>query len=230
VFKVIRDRFPYPKNITRDEVRQRYQMAMRHNTAGRLVDAQEFRMLRLDRDRFDPALLDELLAETAAVTRLDGDSVVIGHTYVERRLRPLDLYLQEATPQAAAAAVRDYGCALRDLAATNVFPGDLLTKNFGVSRTGRVLFYDYDEICLLTDCSFRDIPKAHTPEDELAAEPWFAVGPADVFPEEFSPFLGFGDELMAAFREVHADLLGAAWWRGMQARLRAGELLEVLPY
>jgi isocitrate dehydrogenase kinase/phosphatase len=230
VFKVIRDRFQYPKNTSREEVRQRYQMAMRHNTAGRLVDAQEFRQLRFDRSRFEPALLDELLAEAGSTTRLEGESVIVGQAYVERRLRPLDLYLHEAPFDAAIAAVLDYGDALRDLAATNVFPGDLLTKNFGVSRTGRVLFYDYDEICLVTDCCFRSIPPARTHEDEMSAEPWFAVGPGDVFPEEFPPFLGFEPDLMAEFRAAHEELLHADWWQSVQRRLLAGEVLEVLPY
>ena len=229
VFKVIRDQFPAPKNTSREEVRQRYELAARHNKAGRLVDTQEFRQLRFDRHRFEPRLLDELLGDAASSVQLDGDFVVVKHAYVERRVRPLDLFLREAGPSAARRAVLDYGHALRDLAATNVFPGDLLTKNFGVSRAGRVVFYDYDEICLLTDCNFREMPKARTYEDEISADPWFSVGPDDVFPEEFAPFLGFADELMATFRQAHGELLTAAWWRGMQERLRAGETFEVLP-
>ncbi len=229
VFKVIRDRFAPPKDTTREEVRRRYDLVARHDKAGRLVDTQEFRQLRFPRERFDPALLDELLGECAETVRVEAESVVLGHCYLERRLRPLDLFLREVRREDAIAAVLDYGQALRDLAATNIFPGDLLLKNFGVSRTGRVIFYDYDEICLLTDCEFRAIPRARTWEDELRAEPWFPVGPHDVFPEEFAPFLGLDDELLRAFRQFHGELLTKDFWRDMQERLRQGEVIDVLP-
>jgi isocitrate dehydrogenase kinase/phosphatase len=230
VFKLMRDRFAPPKEISHDEVQRRYRMVVHNNKSGRLVDAQEFRMLRFDRRRFDPDLLEELLGECGDRVHLDGDSVVIRHVYVERRLRPLDLYLREVEPEDAMRAVMDYGQALRDLAATNVFPGDLLTKNFGVSSTGRVIFYDYDEVQLLTDCNFRAIPEPRCYEDEVAAEPWFSVGRNDIFPEEFPRFLGLSNHQMEAFLVTHGELFTPAFWRGLQARHRAGEVLEVLPY
>lgn len=230
VFKVMRDRFAPPKDISHHEVTKRYAMVVRHNKAGRLVDTQEFRMLRLQKDRIDAELLEELLSEVSERVLVDEDSIIVKHAYVERRLRPLDLYLREVEHEDAVKAVLDYGNALRELAATNVFPGDLLTKNFGVSSTGRVIFYDYDELCLLTDCNFRDIPEASTYEDEMSADPWFSVGPADVFPEEFINFLGFDTKLEQCFIEAHGDLLTAAFWRDYQERHLAGEVIEVLPY
>lgn len=187
-------------------------------------------MLRFERSRFEGKLLDELLTEAARTTRVDGDSVVIAHAYIERRLRPLDLYLREVDLDTAIRAVLDFGQALRDLAATNIFPGDILLKNWGVGRTGRVVFYDYDELCLLTDCVFRDMPVAVTHEDEMSAEPWFSVGANDVFPEQWAAFLGMTPALLAAFCEEHGELLTAKWWRGIQQRLRKGEVLELLPY
>lgn len=230
VFKVIRDKFAAPKETTPEDVKRCYQLVVRNNFAGRLVDAQEFRSLRLDSDRFDPELLDELLGETANTTTMDNGSVVIQHVYIERRLRPLDLYLREVSREEAIRATIDYGNALRELAATNIFPGDLLTKNFGVSRAGRVIFYDYDEICLLTDVKFRDIPKPRSHEDEMSAEPWYYVGPDDVFPEEFSNFLGLDDELRSVLLDHHGDLFEAKFWQDIQARLEHGEFIEVLPY
>lgn len=230
VFKLMRDRFAPPKDISHDRVEQKYRMVAHNNKSGRLVDAQEFRMLRFDKMRFDPELLRELLTECGDRVAVDGDSVIIQHVYVERRLRPLDLYLKEVEPTEATRAVVDYGHTLRELAATNVFPGDLLTKNFGVSSTGRVIFYDYDEVQLLTDCRFRSIPEAQTYEDELSAEPWFSVGPDDIFPEEFVRFLGLTKEQMAVFLAEHGELLGPEFWRDLQARHRAGEVVEVLPY
>jgi isocitrate dehydrogenase kinase/phosphatase len=219
VFKVIRDRFGEPKNSTRSEVMRRYQLVFRHDRAGRLVDAQEFKRLRLPRARFMPELLDELLTQAAQSCRLDGDDLIIEHCYMERRLRPLDLYLREADAAAAEATLIDYGQALRDLAAADVFPGDLLLKNFGVTRHGRVIFYDYDELCALSDCVFRELPVPRTDEEETSAEPWFYVGPSDVFPEEWLPFLSIPQELRELFLQHHGELLTAAWWRAMAARL-----------
>ncbi|MGH7730937.1 MAG: bifunctional isocitrate dehydrogenase kinase/phosphatase [Candidatus Eiseniibacteriota bacterium] len=230
VFKVIRDRFDYPKTVTPDEVRAAYRMVFRHDRAGRLVDAQEFEHLAFDRERFDPRLLDELLGSCAERVRVGEGRVVISHLYTERRLRPLDVYLREADREDVRQAVIDYGQALRDLAATNVFPGDILLKNFGVSRHGRLIFYDYDELCLLTDCRFRELPPPRDDRDEGAAEPWFYVGERDIFPEEFRGFLGLPGDLLEAFLERHRELLGVAFWQRMQEMHRNGNVLDIFPY
>jgi isocitrate dehydrogenase kinase/phosphatase len=217
VFKVIRDRFGAPKTTTRAEVIERYQFVFRHDRAGRLVDAQEFRRLRLPLARFMPALADELLNDAGESCRVEGDDLIVEHCYIERRLRPLNLFLREAEPAAAESAIIDYGNALRDLAATNVFPGDLLLKNFGVTSHGRVIFYDYDEIGAVSDCVFRDLPQPRTEEEEVSAEPWFHFGPRDVFPEQWLPFLSIPSALRQVFIRQHACLLTAEWWRAQAA-------------
>ncbi len=213
VFKVIRDHFGAPKTSTRAEVIERYQFVFRHDRAGRLVDAQEFKRLRLPRARFMPELAEELLRDASESCRIEGDDLIVEHCYIERRLRPLNLFLREAEPAAAEAAIVDYGNALRDLAASNVFPGDLLLKNFGVTNHRRVIFYDYDELCLVTDCVFRDLPQPRFEEEETSGEPWFHCGPHDVFPEQWLPFLSIPAALQEVFLRHHAPLLTAAWWR-----------------
>jgi isocitrate dehydrogenase kinase/phosphatase len=230
VFKIIRDRFAYPKNILREEVIAKYQLVFKHDRAGRLVDAQEFRRLRFPKARFAPELLAELAAETASTAHIDGDDVILDHLYIERRMTPLNLYLRTASVAAAALAVLDYGQCIRDLAYTNIFAGDLLLKNFGVTRHGRVIFYDYDELCQVTDCRFRDLPQATHPEDEMRDEAWFYVADNDVFPETFINFLAFDDTQRNAFMAVHGEILHAEFWRHVQQRLAEGDLLEVLPY
>jgi len=230
VFKVIRDRFAPPKRITYAQVRDRYRLVFRHDRAGRLVDAQEFEHLSFDRTRFSDELLEELSACTGKSVTIDDDRVVIHHLYTERRVRPLDLYLKEMDSEACMRAALDYGQAIRDLAATNVFPGDLLLKNFGVTRNGRVVFYDYDELCLLDDCVFRDMPEPRYPEDELSAEPWYHVGMHDVFPEEFERFLQLSGMMRAAFLERHGTLFTRRHWADLQQRLREGEVLDLYPY
>jgi isocitrate dehydrogenase kinase/phosphatase len=230
VFKVMRDRFEPPKTVTPDEVRRKYRMVFRHDRAGRLVDAQEFEHVEFDRARFDPALLAELVSACSERVRIEGDQVVLSHLYTERRLRPLDVYLREAPPGAAREAVIDYGQVMRDLAATNIFPGDMLTKNFGVSRNGRLIFYDYDELCRLDECRFRGLPPPRNDDDETSGEPWFYVSEKDIFPEEFRNFLGLPPVLLEAFLEHHAELLGPAFWLRMQELHARGEVLDVYPY
>jgi isocitrate dehydrogenase kinase/phosphatase len=230
VFKVIRDRFPYPKNVLREDVLRKYELVFKHDRAGRLVDAQEFRRLIFPRARFSEALLAELRTEAAKTVHEDGENLIIDHLYIERRMTPLNLYLRSATREQAELAVLDYGQAIRDLAVMNIFAGDLLLKNFGVTRHGRVIFYDYDELCHVTDCRFRDLPQAQTPEDEMRREAWYYVADNDVFPETFIQFLGFDEHLKKIFLEAHGEILTAAWWRSIQERLLEGDVLEVLPY
>ena len=175
-------------------------------------------------------MLGELQERAASSVRIEKDSVLIAHLYTERRLTPLNLYLRESDRAAACEAVLDYGQTVKDLAATNIFPGDLLLKNFGVTRHGRVVFYDYDELCLLTDINVRAMPRPRSPSEELRAEPWFYVGEDDIFPEEFLGFLGLRGELRDVFLGAHSDLLGLDYWLGMQERLRRGEIVDIFAY
>ncbi len=230
VFKLIRDKFPDQKNIQRQDVLEKYDLVFKHDRAGRLVDAQEFKKVKFPKARFAPDLLEELLTETADTVQDEGDELVIDHMYIERRMTPLNLYIRTATREQGEKAVLDYGQAIRDLAVTNIFPGDLLLKNFGVTRHGRVIFYDYDELCLVTDCRFREIPESRHDEDDMRAEAWYYVADNDVFPETFINFLGFDPHLKQVFIDAHHEVLTAEWWRGIQERLREGDLLEVLPY
>ncbi|CAG1771308.1 hypothetical protein BAC2_01612, partial [uncultured bacterium] len=181
VCKIIKDKFAYPKTATRQEVMEKYALVFKHDRAGRLVDAQEFEHLQFDRARFSSALLDELLKVCANSVTVDGDTIAIKHLYTERKMTPLNLYLRQVADDAARAAVIDYGQSVKDLAATNIFPGDMLLKNFGVTRHGRVVFYDYDELGLLTDYNFREIPRSDYDDDETGADPWFYVGENDIF-------------------------------------------------
>jgi isocitrate dehydrogenase kinase/phosphatase len=230
VFKVIRDTFAYPKTTTRREVMEKYRLVSLHDRAGRLADVQEFEHLTFARDRFSEAILAELASEAAATVTVGADIVHFKHLYTERRMVPLNLYLLEAETLAACEAAVEYGQAVKDLAATNIFPGDMLLKNFGVTRHRRVIFYDYDELCLVTDCTFREMPPPRDADEEFASEPWFYVGPHDIFPEEFLRFMGLAGAPRAAFLQAHSDLLTAQYWRTMQARHRAGEVMDIIPY
>lgn len=230
VFKIIRDSFDAPKDTTAEKVKSRYDLVSRHDRVGRLIDTQEFENLSLARDRFDPEVLDELKKKAPNTVNITEREVVFEHMYIESRLEPLDVYVREAAPERVQAAVIDYGQAVKDLAAANIFCGDLLIKNFGVTWHGRVVFYDYDEISLMSELKFRPIPKPRDDEDDLAAEPTFYVGPDDVFPEEFSRFLLPDPRLREVFWAHHADIFTVKFWRGHQKRLERGEYIDFFPY
>jgi len=230
VFKLIRDRFAWPKAMSRGQVEEKYALVFNLDRVGRLLDAQPYRHLRFPAARFAPALLQELLQQCAQSVRRVGDDVEITLCYVQRRFRPLNLYLREQGPAAVRAAVLDYAQAITDMARNNIFPGDMLPKNFGVSRHGRAVFYDYDELCLVSDCVFRHWPAPRSEEEALADEPWFHVGPHDVFPERFGPFMGLPAGELAAVREHFGHLFDPAWWRGLQQRFARGDYPDTPPY
>ena len=230
VFKVIKDTFGAPKNTTRRSVMDKYHFVFVRDRVGRLADAQEFEHLEFPRRCFPEELLEYLLKVAGATVRVAGDQVVFRHLYTERRVTPLNLFLQQADLALARVAVIDYGEAIKDLAAADIFTGDMLLKNFGVTRNGRVICYDYDELCLLSECRFRRIPPPASLEDEFAAEPWFHVGEQDVFPEEFSAFLVPSGALRDAFLDAHRDLLDLDFWVGVQRKLADGEVVDVFPY
>jgi isocitrate dehydrogenase kinase/phosphatase len=230
VFKVIKDSFGFPKRTTRRDVMERYRLVFLRDRVGRLADAQEFEHLEFPRGCFPDALLGHLVHEAGSTVQVVGDAVVIHHLYTERRVTPLNLFLRESSFEEARDAILDYGQAIKDLAAANIFTGDMLPKNFGVSRHGRVIFYDYDELVLLTDCVFRRIPEPMTPDEELSAEPWYYVGDRDVFPEEFAPFMVPSGPLGDVFLSAHADLLTLDFWLDAQAQQLAGEIRDVFPY
>ena len=230
VVKVIRDRFPPPKSVTREAVMRSYRLVFRHDRAGRLVEAQEFEHLEFDRERFSDEALDELASNAAHTVEIGHDAVVLHHAYIERRVDPLDVYVRTESEAAARAAVVDMGQAVEDLAATDVFTGDLLPKNFGVTRHGRVVCYDYDELSLLSDLSFREMPSSASYDDEFGDEPWFGVTPVDVFPEEFPNFIALPPELKAVLRETHGNLYELSFWQRIQQRVRSGEIVDIFPY
>ncbi len=230
VFKVIRDHFDYPKEVSRQGVVDRYHLIFRHDRAGRLVDAQEYEYLVFQRARFTDELLEALTQQASRTVAVTRDEVIVKHCYAERRVIPLNVYLQQVDDPAADQAVLDYGQAIKDLALTNLFPGDLLPKNFGVTRNGRVVFYDYDEVCLLEECNFRKIPQTGNYDDEIAAEPWFGVGPNDVFPEEFINFLGLPPRLRKLLVRHHGDLFESDYWNAIKQQTSAGRLFHVPPY
>jgi isocitrate dehydrogenase kinase/phosphatase len=230
VFKVIKDRFDPPKTTTRAEVMACYDIVFGHDRAGRLADAQEFEHLEFARADFDPDLLEELLAVAANSVSLNGERVSIAHLYMERQMVPLNLWLGQVDDESADRIAIDYGQTIRDLASTNIFPGDLFLKNFGVTRNQRVVFYDYDELAFITDLNFRTIPRARHYDDELSDHAWYNVGPHDVFPQQFESFLGLRPRQKAAFMRHHADLLDPVWWRCMQDLIRNGEIIDIYPY
>lgn len=230
VFKVIKDKFAPQKEMDEAHVRACYQLVKEHDRVGRMADTQEFENFVLEKRQIDPSLMALLLQEAPQKITDLGDKIAIRHLYIERRMVPLNLWLEQVQGQQLRDAIEEYGNAIRQLAAANIFPGDMLFKNFGVTRHGRVVFYDYDEICYMTEVNFRDIPPPRYPEDEMAAEPWYSVAPGDVFPEEFRHWLCADPRIKPLFEEMHADLFQAEYWRALQERIRHGHVEDVYAY
>jgi isocitrate dehydrogenase kinase/phosphatase len=230
VFKIIKDRFAPSKNVDRATVIEKYRLVKSVDRVGRMADTQEFADFRFPLSKFDPECLAELLDVAASTVEVEGDTVLIRHCWTERRMTPLNLYLENANESQVREALDDYGLAIKQLAASNIFPGDMLLKNFGVTRHGRVVFYDYDEICYLTEANFRRIPAPRTPEDEMSSEPWYSIAPLDIFPEEFPPFLFADMGQRRLFNELHGELYDADYWKSLQDAIRAGKVIDVFPY
>ncbi|MGE4331182.1 bifunctional isocitrate dehydrogenase kinase/phosphatase [Diaphorobacter sp.] len=245
VFKLIRDQFAPPKDTTREQVQSKYLLVKQHDRVGRMADTLEYSLVAFPRDRFSDELIDEIRRHAPSqleISDRDGDGrqeVIIQHLYIERRMIPLNIHLQECfdtgldQPEAHAAlthAVVEYGNAIKDMVAANIFPGDMLWKNFGITRDGKVVFYDYDEIEYLTDCNFRRVPPPRCEEDELSGEVWWPVGPRDVFPETFGPFLLGNAAVREVFMRHHADLLDVDFWQSHKERIQSGHLYDVFPY
>jgi isocitrate dehydrogenase kinase/phosphatase len=245
VFKLIKDYYPPQKDTTREQIKGKYQLVKHHDRVGRMADTLEYSEVAFPRVRFD----DELIAEIQKfapsqleISDRDGDGqqeVIIKHLYIERRMIPLNIYLQEAfdtglsdprAQQQMERSVIEYGNAIKDLVAANIFPGDMLWKNFGVTRNGKVVFYDYDEIEYITDCNFRRVPAPRNEEDEMSGEIWYSVGKNDVFPETFGPFLLGNNAVREVFMKHHADLLDVEFWQTHKERILAGHVYDVFPY
>ncbi|WP_180682240.1 bifunctional isocitrate dehydrogenase kinase/phosphatase [Tepidicella baoligensis] len=248
VFKLIKDHYPPQKDTTREQIRNKYLLVKQHDRVGRMADTLEFSGVGFPRERFSDELIEEIQKFAPSQIEIgdrNGDGnieVFLKHVYIERRMIPLNIYLQECfdalrkDPQDAKAreqmehAVIDYGNAIKDLVAANIFPGDMLWKNFGITRHGKVVFYDYDEIEYLTDCHFRRVPAPRNEEDELSGEVWYPVGPRDVFPETFGPFLLGNPLVREVFMKHHADLLDVDFWQSHKDRILAGHVHDVFPY
>jgi isocitrate dehydrogenase kinase/phosphatase len=230
VFKIIKDVFAPPKEVDRKTVIAKYLLVKHHDRVGRMSDTLEYSEVAFPKNRFSQELIDELRKQAPSSIEETADVIIVKHLYVERRLIPLNIYLDHASDEQRRHAINEYGIALKQLAAANIFAGDLLFKNFGVTRYGRVVFYDYDELDYLTNCNFRKIPAPRNEEEEMSSTPWYTVGQHDIFPEEFDTFLLTDPKVRKIFLELHADLLDADFWKGIQDRIKAGHVEDVFPY
>lgn len=230
VFKVIRDKFAPTKEFGRDTVKARYLLVKKHDRVGRMADTMEYSDVALPLNRFSPELLEELQQSIAGSMQIEDDRVIIKHLYIERRMLPLNLYLEQASYEQKAKMMADYGQALKDMIAANIFPGDMLLKNFGVTRHGRVIFYDYDEVQYLLDVNFRTIPKTDNYDDMLSNEPWYSVGPGDVFPEQITTYVTAQNDIRQMLIQSHPELMDASYWQEKQQRIRDGVVEDVFPY
>ena len=230
VFKIIRDQFEPPKEGNKQMVKEKYTLVKHHDRVGRLADTLEYSQVSFPLARISKALLDAMQTLAASNIEIDGDQLIVKHVYIERRMIPLNEYLNNVDTEARNDAINQYGLAIRELIGANIFPGDMMLKNFGVTRQRRVVFYDYDEICYMTDCAFRRIPPPGSWEDEMMDQPHFSVAANDVFPEQFSRFFFHDAQQRKEFYQRHAELVDPAFWIAKREQLLSGKQDDVLPY
>ncbi|MBC8210431.1 MAG: bifunctional isocitrate dehydrogenase kinase/phosphatase [Gammaproteobacteria bacterium] len=230
VFKVINDRFAPPKKTTRERVKEKYLIIKMHDRVGRMADTLEYSYAAFPLDRISKELMDEFKDKIPSSMEIEDNMLIIRHLYIERRLEPLNLYLANPNIQDLEAVTLDYAQSIKDMAAANIFAGDLLLKNFGVTRHGRVIFYDYDEIEFMTDMNFRHIPEAMTEEQEMSSEPWYPIGDHDVFPEEFLQFMTGNLQLRKLIVAHASELFNADYWKSVQQDIHDHRYHDVFPY
>lgn len=230
VFKMIKDHFEPPKTMTRQEVRGKYKLVSLHDRVGRMADTHEFEYFKIPIERVSPELMIELRKTVNSLLKITDSHLIIKHLYTERRMEPLNIFLEHCSTEEGVRATEDYGRAILQLAQANIFPGDMMTKNFGLTRQKRVIFYDYDEIEFLTDMNFRIKPKAETYEQIYASEPWYSIAKNDVFPEDFKRWMIGRKDIKDHFLSYHRDLFDPTYWQHIQTRITAGELIHAFPY
>jgi len=230
VFKIIKDKFAPPKEVTHEIVREKYRLVSHHDRVGRMTDSQEFDDLIFPIERFSEDLIQELQQVAPSQIEIRGDKLLIRHLYIERYMTPLNIYLETADDDQIRNAMEEYGNCIKQLAAANIFPGDMPLKNFGVTRHGRVIFYDYDEIATLTECNFRAIPQPRNEQEEMQSGTWYTVAPNDVFPEEFRLFFSGNHRARKMFEAMHSDLYEVSFWQNLQEQIRSGVVVDVFPY
>ena len=234
VFKIIKDVFGSSKDMDRATVKKKFMMVKQVDRVGRMADTLEFSNVMFPLARFSAEVMEELERLAPSCYEIDGEQLIIKHLYIERRMEPLNIHLERMNRAnnlpGMEHAIKEYGSAIRELAQANIFPGDMLWKNFGITRYGRVVFYDYDEIEYMTDINFRKIPPAPDFETEMSGEVWYGVARNDVFPEEFATFLLSMPLVRKLFIKHHKDLLSTTFWQGAQEKIRNGHVEDFFPY
>ena len=230
VYKVIKDKFSAPKTATKAQVIDKYNFVKQADRVGRLVDTHEFRYLAFDLSRFSDELLEQMKSQIGSSMVISGKALILKHVYVERKMTPLNLYITQCDNKTLERVMHDYGKAIKELAGANIFPGDMLMKNFGVTRWGRVVFYDFDEICPLTDCNFREVPQTQNALEELSRNSYFDIAENDIFPSQFKVFFSANEIAFNYFNNKHSNLFLATFWQGCQQQVHNGFLPDVYPY
>lgn len=227
VFKIIRDEFPESKPITKQDVKTRYHTIKRHDKVGRMADTSEYVNFQLPLDRVSNQVLNDLKTTCPSQLTIIGNTLTIQHLYIERRMTPLNLYLQKPMSDSHTRdVIDDLGTTIKEIAAAKLFPGDMLQKNFGITRHSRVIFYDYDEICPLVERDFRDLPS----QDDPFAMDCLSVGPSDVFPEQFKHFIVTQPKHKKLLIEMHPEIFQASYWQSVKQSAKNNLSIVTLPY
>ena len=204
-------------------VSDKYRVVHEINRAGSMLDNVMYFNLRLDRDMFEPALLDEICRQAAGSVQVDHEGVYLRTLIVQLKIVPLPVFLETADENATRAVMVSLGHCIRNNAATNIFNKDLDSRNYGVGRYGRVFLFDYDAVEKLTDVKIRTNTDRE-PGEEAVPE-WFFEDGVIFLPEELEHGMQLkNDYARRCFREENSDLLSVEYWRDVQQKLMRGEV------
>ncbi|MEJ2379995.1 MAG: bifunctional isocitrate dehydrogenase kinase/phosphatase [Gammaproteobacteria bacterium] len=232
-FKVIRDRptdqYKWGEFLGVGWVLGKYSRVHEINRTGSMLDNVIYYNMKLDRTWFDPALLEELLDKASQSVSLRGKDVVFKYLIGQRRMIPLPVFLETASPEDAETAVINLGHCIKNNAAANIFNKDLDSRNYGVSRFLRVFLYDYDALERCTEVKVRTNNDRIDGEEDIPE--WYFEDGVVFLPEEMEVGLQLPTRaLRRVFREVHGDLMTTAYWEKIQADLLAGEIPSIRTY
>ena len=231
--KVIRNRpteqYKWGKFDGIESVLSKYSRVHQINRTGSMLDNIIYYNVKLHRDWFSPLLVHELLKDASESVVSYDDSILFKHLIVQRRVTPLPVYLTTASQAEKEKVMVNLGHCIKNNTAANIFNKDLDARNYGVSQYQKIYLFDYDALELFTDVKIRTNQERVEGEEDVPE--WFFEDGAVFLPEEIESGLRIQDRgLRRFFREVHGDLMQAAYWEQIQDQLRQDKVPPVRVY
>ena len=210
-------------------VLEKYRRVHDINRTGSMLDNAIYYNVTLPKKHFADTLLSEMLDAAGAAVSLRGEDVFFHHLIVQRKMIPLPVFLEQASPEECAEAVISLGYCIKNNMAGNIFNRDLDGRNYGVGSHIRVYLFDYDALETFTEVKIRSNQDRYDGEEDIPS--WYFEDGVIFLPEEIEWGLRISDpELRKLFRDVHGDLTSVPYWERIQEELREGKVPRIQVY